>query len=222
MRVGSLAQGDEMITGIQHDMLRRVARGDIIRRHAARHPGRPALIRPAGTRPQRTWSWAEFNAATSRVPNGLRDLGVGKGDKVGVPSLNSPEFVVLVFAVMKMGAVIAPVSAAPRNDERVCVIRHCDARIVFVQEPAAWRRRSRGEGPCGHCALDTSRRPGPGRRRAAAAHRRRRRPGSAARRRWRNPASRASGVRGLPQGRGEDAGGAARRLAAYGRSRAHR
>lgn len=124
-----------MVENIEYNMLRRVALGDIIRRNATRHPGRPALVQAAAGRPRRSWSWAEFNMATNRVANGLRELGVGKGDKVGVLSLNSPEFVVLIFAVMKVGAVIAPVSAALRNDDLVYVIGHSDARIVFVQEP---------------------------------------------------------------------------------------
>ena len=124
-----------MTTAIQKNMLRRVALGDIIRRNAARHPDRPALILPAGTRSSATWTWAELNVATNKVANGLRALGVGKGDKVGVLSLNSPEFVILIFAALKIGAVIAPVGAALRGDDLVYVVKHSDARILFVQEP---------------------------------------------------------------------------------------
>jgi fatty-acyl-CoA synthase len=119
---------------VEMNMLRRLAVGDILRRNALRFPDKRALIfsSPAGEIIEYTWK--EFNSAINRVANGLLALGIGKGDKVGVFSMNSFQFAVLMFAPCKIGAIVAPANAGLRHEELAFVIKHSDDKVLFVQD----------------------------------------------------------------------------------------
>lgn len=52
-------------------------------------------------------SYQEMNNLTDRLAAGLVDLGVQKGDRVGILIPNTPQFVMAYFAVLKAGGVVA-------------------------------------------------------------------------------------------------------------------
>jgi crotonobetaine/carnitine-CoA ligase len=58
------------------------------------------------------YSYQEFDDRSSVLANVLRDLGVSKGDKVGVLLPNCPEIVELLLACSKLGAVFTPTDPA--------------------------------------------------------------------------------------------------------------
>ncbi len=51
-------------------------------------------------------SYREMNEITDRLAAGLNDLGVKKGDRVGIFMPNTPQFVMAYFAILKLGAVV--------------------------------------------------------------------------------------------------------------------
>ncbi len=51
-------------------------------------------------------SYREMNEITDRLAAGLSELGVKKGDRVGVFIPNTPQFVMAYYAVLKLGAII--------------------------------------------------------------------------------------------------------------------
>jgi len=51
-------------------------------------------------------SYREMNELTDRLAAGLADLGVKKGDQVGIFMPNTPQFVLAYFAILKLGAVV--------------------------------------------------------------------------------------------------------------------
>ncbi len=57
------------------------------------------------------WSWGELEAQTARVAAGLRELGVGRGDRVAAYMPNIPETVAAMLACASIGAIWS--SAAP-------------------------------------------------------------------------------------------------------------
>ena len=59
---------------------------------------------------RRSVTYAEFDARTTAVARALREEGVGAGDRVALLSLNSIEYLELVFAVAKLGAVTVPLN----------------------------------------------------------------------------------------------------------------
>ena len=55
-------------------------------------------------------TFGELSAASDRLANGLRDLGVGRGDRMLLMLGNVPELWELMLAAMKLGAVLIPAS----------------------------------------------------------------------------------------------------------------
>lgn len=53
-----------------------------------------------------TISYKEMNDLTDRLAAGLADLGIKKGDRVGIFIPNTPQFVLAYFAILKLGAVV--------------------------------------------------------------------------------------------------------------------
>ena len=51
-------------------------------------------------------SYKEMNAISDRLAAGLYDLGVRKGDRVGLFVPNTPQFVIAYYAILKLGAVV--------------------------------------------------------------------------------------------------------------------
>ena len=53
-------------------------------------------------------TYAELRAAVNRAANGLRSLGLGPGDVIGVCMPMVPEIVVAMLAILKIGAIFLP------------------------------------------------------------------------------------------------------------------
>jgi fatty-acyl-CoA synthase len=88
--------------------------GQNLDRTAARHGGRPALIIPSqGV----CWTYRELRDRAEAFAAGLLALGLGKGDRVGIWSLNRAEWVVTQFATAKAGITLVNINPAYRTTE---------------------------------------------------------------------------------------------------------
>jgi acetoacetyl-CoA synthetase len=67
------------------------------------------------------WSWSQLREHTARIAAGLRDLGVGEGDRVAAYLPNVPETVAAFLACASLGAVWS--SAAPEFGARSVIDR---------------------------------------------------------------------------------------------------
>ncbi|MFI5856368.1 (2,3-dihydroxybenzoyl)adenylate synthase [Streptomyces parvulus] len=87
--------------------------GGVLRERATAHPDRIALVDPAPRR--RTWTYRELDRRADRLAAGFAARGIGKGDRVVVQLPNTGEFVEVVFALFRLGAL--PVYALPAHRE---------------------------------------------------------------------------------------------------------
>ncbi|MEU4209470.1 (2,3-dihydroxybenzoyl)adenylate synthase [Streptomyces sp. NPDC026206] len=87
--------------------------GQMLRERAAAHPGRVAIVDPAGE--GRRWTYGELDERADRLAAGLLARGIGKGDRVVVQLPNIAEFFEVVFALFRIGAL--PVFALPAHRE---------------------------------------------------------------------------------------------------------
>ena len=62
----------------------------------------------------RRLTYGEFDALVRRLANGLRGLGLEKGDRFGVLSRNGAEYMALYFAAGRAGLVAATAELAAR------------------------------------------------------------------------------------------------------------
>jgi fatty-acyl-CoA synthase len=99
---------------------------------AARFPERPAVVfREQGIR----WSWKEFANEIEAFAAGLQELGLRKGDRVGIWSPNRVEWLVTQFATARLGLVLVNVNPAYRLAELEYALRVSGCRaIVSAQE----------------------------------------------------------------------------------------
>lgn len=81
--------------------------GALLTRRAALNPTREALV---DVHSARRYTFAELNSEANQLANALLELGVKKGDRVGLLMMNSPEFVLSFFAIAKIGAVVTPLN----------------------------------------------------------------------------------------------------------------
>ncbi|MFP4477060.1 MAG: class I adenylate-forming enzyme family protein [Desulfatibacillaceae bacterium] len=75
-------------------------------------------------------SFAEVDAASDRVATALLNMGVKKGDRIGVNALNQPEWLYTYFAAAKIGAVIVGLNVRYRDSELDYILNHSEARAV--------------------------------------------------------------------------------------------
>src|ERR1700733_13049199 len=75
-------------------------------------------------------SYAELDALVGEAAGGLRALGVGKGDRVAMVLGNSIEFVVVLFALARLGAASVPLNIRHTRSENSHIIKDCAAKVV--------------------------------------------------------------------------------------------
>lgn len=111
-------------------------------RGAAERPDAPAVVTP-GKRPGewRATSYAELEALSNRIANGLRGAGVEKGMRACVFVKPGAELIAITYALFKLGAV--PVLADPgMGRERLLAAVERMAPQVFIGIPLAHAVRS--------------------------------------------------------------------------------
>ncbi|MBA2781984.1 MAG: AMP-binding protein, partial [Rubrobacteraceae bacterium] len=74
-------------------------------RHAADHPDGPAILHQSEARSLGEVSWGELQERTAALAAGLREMGVGRGDRVAAYLPNVPEAVIALLACASIGAV---------------------------------------------------------------------------------------------------------------------
>ncbi|MFE5513777.1 (2,3-dihydroxybenzoyl)adenylate synthase [Streptomyces sp. NPDC056529] len=90
--------------------------GTMLRTRAEAHPDRVAVVDHAGPGgARRAWTYAELDLRADRLAAGLAARGIGAGDKVVVQLPNVAEFLEVVFALFRLGAL--PVFALPAHRE---------------------------------------------------------------------------------------------------------
>jgi acyl-CoA synthetase (AMP-forming)/AMP-acid ligase II len=120
--------------------------------------------KPAVVDGERSLSWREFDRRTNRVANGLRGLGVRRGDRVAVLMHNSAEMLEVILGILKAGGVVVPlnlaiadsaVAAMVADSAAVAIVasgEQCDrvegmrARLRGVRPEAFIAHESRGPG----------------------------------------------------------------------------
>jgi fatty-acyl-CoA synthase len=104
--------------------------GANIDRIAATYPETEAVVAVAqGVR----LTYAEFRQATDEFARGLMALGVRHGDRVGIWSTNTVEWVIAQFATPKIGAILVNINPAYRTSEVSYVLEQSGVSVLLTQ-----------------------------------------------------------------------------------------
>jgi len=96
--------------------LRDITLGDLLREQAQRFGDRPAIIFDEPTISMR-WTYAELDREVDTLARALIAIGISAGDHVAVMSSNRPEWVLLEYALARIGAVLVTVNPAFKAEE---------------------------------------------------------------------------------------------------------
>ena len=100
---------------------------DLIRWRAAQTPQRPALWHNG-----RWFSYAELDTRATQMANRLRELGVKRGDRVGIIALNHPAHIDLMLAAPKLGFIFTPFNYRLSVEETGRLAREVRPAFLFA------------------------------------------------------------------------------------------
>lgn len=79
------------------------------------------------------YTYAAFDEDVNRIANVFLDLGIEKGDHVALHLHSSPEFLMCLFGLAKIGAVAVPINEQYLADEAEYILENSDAICVVVE-----------------------------------------------------------------------------------------
>jgi fatty-acyl-CoA synthase len=113
---------------MEHPPYRDVTVGDLLTRLARALPDREALVYAQG--PRYTFDALEREART--IARGLMAVGVQRGERVVLWATNVPEWVVLQFALAKIGAILVTANTSLRAKEIEYLLRQSEAATLVT------------------------------------------------------------------------------------------
>jgi len=109
---------------------------------AARHGARVALVDGSHRH-----DYAKLDRVADRVAGHLHRLGVVRGDRVVLLLANEREFVHLLLAALRIGAIVVPVNVREQRPEITFIVNQCGARAIAFDAALADRLPAPAEAP---------------------------------------------------------------------------
>src|SRR6185295_18923826 len=106
---------------------RDVTVGALLTRLAETLPDNEALVYA-----NRRWTFAQLEAEARLIARGLMACGVEPGERVALWATNVPEWVVLQFALAKIGAILVTVNTSLRANEVDYLLRQSEAATLIT------------------------------------------------------------------------------------------
>jgi fatty-acyl-CoA synthase len=105
----------------------------LIARNAAFTPEKPALIFEG-----ETLSYAAFHARIERTARVLKaEFGISRGDRVAILSLNRPDYLVLLYACARLGAMLVPLNWRLAVAEQLFILRDAVVKMLVLERAFA-------------------------------------------------------------------------------------
>ncbi|MCD6136628.1 long-chain-fatty-acid--CoA ligase, partial [Candidatus Bipolaricaulota bacterium] len=99
----------------------------VLAQAAAHYPQRPVIADDG-----EHITYEELNARVDRLARGLIELGVEKGEKVGLWMPNISEWVIAYFAIARIGAVVVPMNTRYKPHEVSYILDNSEATTLFM------------------------------------------------------------------------------------------
>src|SRR5215475_13130430 len=81
-----------------------------------------------------TFSYAETELQANQLAHGMQRWGVSRGSRVAAILDNSPQYIMSLFAIAKLGALNVPINTAARGQLLEYFLADCECTHVIVQE----------------------------------------------------------------------------------------
>ena len=115
-----------------------------------------ALIWEGENGTSKSFTYEELDHWVNRVANGLKHLGIEKGDRVTIYMPMIPETVVAMLAVMKIGAIISPIFSGFASDAVMTRVQAAGSKMIITADGFARRGKTVSlkdevDKACEHC-----------------------------------------------------------------------
>ena len=88
---------------------------------------------------EQRWTWREVESEVAACAAALAERGIAAGDRVALLVGNRAEFVVALFAVLRLGAIAVPLSTRYQNPEIAFALNDCGASLLVHEADLAPR-----------------------------------------------------------------------------------
>ena len=95
---------------------------------------REALVDRSDPTTTRRWTYAELAADVDALALGLLEMGIEKGDRVGIWAPNCAEWTLTQYATAKIGAILVNINPAYRTRELEFVLNQSGAKLLISAE----------------------------------------------------------------------------------------
>ncbi len=96
------------------------------------HANEPALAYKQKGDTYQDISYSDFGDSIQQFSNGLRSLGVEKGDRIAILSENRPEWAISDFSILKIGAINVPMFSTLTAAQVAYILNDSGAKIICV------------------------------------------------------------------------------------------
>jgi acyl-CoA synthetase (AMP-forming)/AMP-acid ligase II len=105
--------------------------GGVLRNHAINYPNHMAVV---DVDHGKRYTFEQVNKRVNRLANSLLDMGIQRGDRVGIFMRDLAEFFELMCALNKIGAIWAPCNYRFTAAEAQRQLEHSDPKMLFFEE----------------------------------------------------------------------------------------
>ncbi len=109
--------------------------------HGPELAARPALVWEGEEGRTRTLTYADLHREVNRCANALRAFGLGKGDAIGLYMPMTPEIVIALLAIVKIGGIVLPLFSGYGVSAIVSRLADGNAKALFTAD-GVFRRGS--------------------------------------------------------------------------------
>jgi fatty-acyl-CoA synthase len=83
---------------------------------------------------ERVFTYQEINERVNQLSHGLRELGVGKGDRVAYLAPNTIEMLEGFYGVFQLGAIMVPLNIRLKPEDYLYILNHSESKVLFVDQ----------------------------------------------------------------------------------------
>src|SRR3954451_14069394 len=106
---------------------------DLIERNAVFTPNKPATIFEG-----EILDYAAFSARIAQTARALKaEFGIGRGDRIAILSQNRPDYLVLLYACARLGAILVPLNWRLAAAEQLFILSDASVKVLVLERAFA-------------------------------------------------------------------------------------
>lgn len=106
---------------------------DLLDNYLEKYPNQDAALACKREGAWMKFSIQEYVELTNNISYGMLELGIMPGDKVGLVSSNRPEWNMIDFATMQIGAISIPIYPTISQDDYRHILNHAEMKMIFIE-----------------------------------------------------------------------------------------